>query len=120
MSDVSDHFSILTKIPDVNKPNERNKVFYRRSKLTPEKWQLFNTELKTTLGQNLNRGECLDPNSTADFIMSAYHSLIEKYMPIKTLSRRQKRFFNKPWITNGIKISIRTKNMMFKYLNSVG
>ena len=28
MSDVSDHFSILTKIPDVNKPNERNKVFF--------------------------------------------------------------------------------------------
>ena len=114
MSDVSDHFSILTKIPDANKPNERNKVFYRRSKLTPEKWQLFNTELKTTLGENLIRGECHDPNSTADFIMSTYHSLIEKYMPIKTLSRRQKRFFNKPWITKGIKISIRTKNMMFK------
>ena len=35
-------------------------------------------------------------------------------MPIKTLSRKQRRFFNKPWITKGIKISIRTKNKMFK------
>ena len=114
MSDVSDHFSILTKIPDADKPNERSKMFYRRSKLTSEKWEQFNLELKTILRQNIDRGKIVDPNSAADCIMSTYHSLIEKYMPIKSLSRKQKRFFNKPWITKGIKISIRTKNKMFK------
>ena len=35
-------------------------------------------------------------------------------MPIKTLSSKQRSFFNKPCTTKGIKISIRTKNKMFK------
>ena len=39
-------------------------------------------------------------------------------MPIKTLSRKQKRFYNKPWITKGLKISIRTKNIVFKLLKN--
>ena len=56
----------------------------------------------------------LDPNFLANSITKGYLLLIEKYMPIKSLSRKQKRFFNKPWITNGLKTSIKTKNKMFK------
>ena len=114
MSDASDHFGILTKIPDVNMPNEKNKIFYRRSKLSSKQWEQLNTELKSVLRQKFGQGITLNPNYAADCITITYHSLIEKYMPIKTLSRKQRRFFNKPWITKGIKISIRTKNKMFK------
>ena len=63
MSDVSDHFSMLTKIPDADKPNKRNKMFYRRSKLTSEKWEQFNNKLKTVLRQNLDRKKIINPNS---------------------------------------------------------
>ena len=95
-------------------PNEKNKIFYRRSKLSSKQWEQLNIELKSVLQQKFGQGITLNPNSAADYITNAYHSLIEKYMPIKTLSRKQRRFFNKPWITKGIKISIRTKNKMFK------
>ena len=39
-------------------------------------------------------------------------------MPVKPLSRKQRRFFNKPWITKGIKVSIKTKNKMFRICKS--
>lgn len=114
MSDASDHFSILTKVSDAAKPNEKNQIYYRRSKLSSQEWQQFNDELKSTLRQKLAYIDEADPNFSADCITNTYHSLIEKFMPIRTLSRKQKRFFNKPWITKGIRISIKTKNKMFK------
>ena len=53
MSDASDHFSILTKIPHQNKPNEKDKVYYRRSKLSPKEWKQFNSELNSILYEKL-------------------------------------------------------------------
>ena len=44
MSDASDHFSILTKVSDAAKPNEKNQIYYRRSKLSSQEWQQFNDE----------------------------------------------------------------------------
>ena len=35
MSDASDHFGILTKIPDVGKPNEKNKMCWSFPEVTP-------------------------------------------------------------------------------------
>ena len=99
MSDASDHFSILTKIPHENKPNEKDKVYYRRSKLSSHQWTQFNSELKSILLEKLSLNidtKKSDLNFCAHCITNAYHLLIEKYMPIKSLSRKQKRFFNKP------------------------
>jgi len=47
-------------------------------------------------------------------IIDAYHVLINKYMPERQYSRKQNHFFHKPWITKSLKISIRTKNRLFK------
>ena len=118
LSDASDHFSVITKVPDVNSYNEKSKLYYRRSKLSSSEWENFNSELKQILDQKLNCNALisLDPNSYAEHITNTYHALIEKFMPVKTLSRKQRRFFDKPWITKGLKISIRTKNKMFQLL----
>ena len=121
LSDASDHFSILTKVPDANKPNDKNQFFYRRSKLSSQEWTQFNNELKSILREKfayIKNKKDFNPNIAANLITNAYHILIEKFMPIKTLSRKQRRFFNKPWITKGIKISITTKNKMFKLSKS--
>ena len=121
LSDASDHFSILTKVPDANQPNDKNQFFYRRSKLSSQEWEQFNIELKYILREKLayiKNTNDFDQNAAANLIRNAYHHLIEKFMPIKTLSRKQKRFFNKPWITKGLKVSISTKNKMFKLSKS--
>ena len=39
---------------------------------------------------------------------------VYKHAPIKTLSKKEKKFRSKPWLTRGIITSIRTKNNMFK------
>ena len=93
MSDASDHFSILTKVPDADKPNEKNHIFYRKSRLSSHEWKQFNDKLKSELQQNLAFIDNYDPNFSANVITNVYHSLIEKFMPMKTLSRKQKRFF---------------------------
>ena len=117
MSDVSDHFGILTKINKTPKMFHEHPLFFRRSKLTDQEWEQFNKELKLNLDKDLstymNNTDC-DVNLFAESITSIYHDLIEKYMPIRTFSRKQKRFFHKPWISKGIKVSIRTKNNLFK------
>ena len=51
-----------------------------------------------------------DPNSLAECISGTFNILIEKFMPVKKMSRKRKSFLGKPWLTKGLKISIRTKN----------
>ena len=38
-------------------------------------------------------------NIWAEFIVNKYHELIDKYMPRRKFTKKQKRFFQKPWIT---------------------
>ena len=40
--------------------------------------------------------------------------LVEKHAPMKTLSKRKLKQFSKPWITIGLKKSIRVKNSLFQ------
>ena len=70
MSDASDYFEILTKIPDADKPNEKSKILYHRSKLSSKQWEQFNTELKTVLSQKFSQETCANRNSAADCVMA--------------------------------------------------
>ena len=46
-SDVSDHFSTLTKISGIPKNTDDDEVFYyRRSNLNEDEWKNFNLEIK--------------------------------------------------------------------------
>ena len=58
----------------------------------------------------VNNDKC--PNEIADKITNTYQSLIEKYMPLEKLSRKQKGFLEKPWITNEIKACIRKNDYL--------
>jgi hypothetical protein len=50
---------------------------------------------------------------------STITDIIDKHVPVKKLSKKQIKFYSKTWITPGIKISIKTKNKLFKkYLNN--
>ena len=51
-------------------------------------------------------------SSKTDFIVKTYNKLMNKYMPLKKLSRKETRYHFKPWYTKGIKISIRNENSL--------
>ena len=98
---VSDHFGTITKIKGALYSVDCQNTYYRKTNLRPHEWECFNAELNYTLQNRLfylQWDGCLDENSYANCIVSTYHDLIEKYMPLKRLTRKQKRFHGKPWL----------------------
>ena len=115
MSDVSDHFSTLTKIIDIDKSESVKDIFYHKSNLNQREWLEFNDELAKALGKILMpQNMCVDANAIAKRIVDAYNSIINKFMPLKKLPIQQKRAIIKPWITKGLKVSIKKKNNLFQ------
>ena len=116
ISDASDHFSTLTKIHGAKTHrNEEPDIYRRKTNLSDIEWGNFNAELNLNLHQKLSHlSQPYDVNHIADQISGVYKDLIDKYMPLKKLTRREKRFFKKPWITRAIQASIAKKNILFR------
>lgn len=120
LSDVSDHYSTLTKIDRFQKRNVKGDVYSRKRNLSDPEWDEFNKDLNKILTKNChspdqNRDNNIDVNSYADNITDSYMSLIDKYMPLRKLSRKEKKFLDRPWITKGLKVSIAKKMI---YINN--
>ena len=95
----------------------QKKVVYKRKKtLNNVEKENFNKDLELIL----NRNHCFDANSpyTIDeqttYLITSYQSLIDKYMPLKKLSKREKSFMCKPWITRGIRKSMAVRDKLRK------
>ena len=52
-SDVSDHYSTLTKISGLHTKNENKDIYHRKTNLSDEQWTLFKSELQYNLACNL-------------------------------------------------------------------
>ena len=109
MADISDHFGTLSKIEGVLKKSDTPEIFYRNVNLSDSQWREFNSELECSLGKNIPFQHLLNSNYLAKYITSTYQDVIEKFMPLKKLSKKQTEHFDKPWITSGFKISIAKK-----------
>ena len=111
ISDVSDHFSqfcIFRSARDRIKPAKR-------------KMRDFTNFDRDSFTQDLNQIDwqsiIANGNNDIDYIFSSFYSkynkIMNKHVPIKQISRRQLERFSKPWITQGIRVSIKTKNKLF-------
>jgi len=56
-----------------------------------------------------------DINQMFDSFYSVVNATIDKHVPLKKLSKREAKFKSKPWITQGIGKSIKTKNKLFEH-----
>ena len=54
-----------------------------------------------------------DINQIFDSFYSAINTTIDKHAPLKKLSKKEAKFQSKPWISQGIRKSIKTKNKLF-------
>lgn len=56
-------------------------------------------------------------NSLTQDVLTIFHNklntLINKHAPMKIMSNRKAKQFSKPWITEGLRISIRIKNKLY-------
>ena len=119
LSDVSDHFSTLTKITSIRNYYKKEKDIYKR------KFKINETEKRNLLydlgtffnSQPIQRLQGC-PNVMANIITQVYQNIINKYFPLKKVSKKALKFITKPWFTKGIKTSIANKNILrFKLKN---
>ena len=113
LSDVSDHFATLTKIKGIGISHKHEKIYRRNTNLSEQEQKKFNDEIDKILSEKIVFGNDSDPNKIADEIVKIFHYVIDKYMPLKKLTRKQTRFYHKPWITPALKVSIAKKNNLF-------
>ena len=110
LADLSDHFPnflILNKYTSSNKT-----VVYKRDYTNCDMSALVNemnmVDWSITLSQNN------DVNAMFDSFYLKISQVIDKHVPLKKLTKNEIKFNSKPWITPGLKVSIRKKNRLFK------
>jgi len=110
ISDISDHYSqfCITALDSRhNAPiNRKIRTYSKNAKIQ------FTKEL-----QKINLEEIIDKAQNIDEKFSLFYrkinKIVNKVAPIKTLSKRMAKKFSKPWITTGIRESIKVKNDLF-------
>ena len=111
--DISDHFPILAIISE-NNTNERlikssNKQFrIRNMKNFEESSFLKDLEL------NLNFTITENSEENFDIFLKSFTEIINKRAPFRTLTRKEVRMKNKPWINKALLSQIKLKNRLYK------
>ena len=113
---LTDHYAIMRKIGKIEKLGKKLPIFLYRNKknFCPEAFSdNLNRELGNLISNNLplNRDNF---NKAFDQFVNLIAKIIDKHAPLQRLSRKQKKFASKPWITKGILISIWKKNATFR------
>ena len=95
-SSISDHFSCLSKIKGLCMKKSSNLTIYRRKKrLGEDEIANLNSDLMQEFQWNSAVSEQKSMNDIASYVVKTYQHLMDKYMPLKKLSRKEKRFFHK-------------------------
>ena len=112
-SAISDHFSVFTKLKNMkSKHIPKTDVYTRKKILSQVEITNFNNELQTKIN-NLNFDNT-NVHELAEQLVDIYKDLIDKYMPLRKLSRKEKSFWFKPWLTRGIITSMNTRDALHR------
>jgi len=106
VSDISDHFTqfcITSSVKPCIRPVKRKIRDY--SKFSSSN---FNEVIQTSLAIRNDR----DIDQEFSCFFRKLNKLIDKHAPLKRISKRKNKQFSKPWITRGLKKSIKIKNKL--------
>jgi len=111
ISDVSDHFSQFCLLTSAKvKSIDKKKKVRDYSKFSKDTF-------KRDLSQVNWDGLVANNNNNVDKIFSSFYKklnkIINKHAPFKILSKRKQKQFSRPWITTGIRTSIKVKNKLY-------
>ena len=112
ITDVSDHFSqfcILTSTRDKIKQKQIKKRDL--SHFNPDS---LNSDLATIDWSCIIKTQANNVHELFSTFYRNFNKIINKHAPIKTLSQRRIKQFSKPWITKGIRTSIKEKNRLYQ------
>ena len=111
--DISDHLANFSFL-DIKTPSIKDRPYIRL--FTEKRIKLFKENLNSenSLIENCNLTEI---DTTYDIFSNNYQRLFNNYFPYVKQSRKS--FRDKPYITSGLKVSIKYKHKLFKkYLNN--
>ena len=80
----------------------------------------FIMELRVNLATKISTRNDADVNTNANDLVNVIKILLDKYLHLTKLSRKESKYYYKPWITKGIKVSIRKRYALFKKLRATG
>ena len=111
ISDISDHFSQFCILKSM-----RDKIQIKKTKVRD--FSRFSRDSFEADLSNVNWNALLNKRTCdADDLFSSFYNkfnkLINKHAPMKTISNRKAKKLSKPWITKGIRISIKVKNKLY-------
>ena len=111
VSDISDHFSQFCLLPsfDLRSSAQILKNKYRNFSSFSE--EAFINDLQQTEWDNSSNANDVDKLFTSYF--NKINRIINKHVPLKTISQQKAKQMLKPWITKGILNSIRRKNQFY-------
>ena len=112
--DISDHMPVVCEIKCLMNKNE---LCYQKSVQDFSKFDVgvFLNDLRRNLGKlkmSITKGE--DINECWNEFESVFGSTVFYHAPIKILNKKDQKLKAKPWISKGIIVSIKKKNLMFK------
>ena len=108
ISGISDHLPQFA-IFETNKTNERTVKQLRNWHSLNE--PAFIEDFEKIKWKEILKLECLDPDLSFETFITTINHLIEKHIPLKTISKRK--LTSKPWITN-IQKSISQRDRLLK------
>jgi hypothetical protein len=63
---------------------------------------------------NMETSNDSNPTEVFDIFHSKLSSIVDKHIALQYLSKKELKHFDKPWITSGIRMSIKLKNNYYK------
>ena len=111
VSDISDHFSQFCVCRSLGRKIKPRKIVSRdTSKFSEEKFvnDLSQLHWESILSESSN-----DVNKSFSTFYNKLNRIVNKHASINTVSKRKAKQLNKPWITRGLRISIKKKNELF-------
>ena len=111
VSDVTDHFMQFCIFHSGKKrtipPRQKNRDYSRFSE------GIFHFELSQIEWDSIINDNQNDIDRTFSIFFNTLNKLVNKHAPLKPVSKRQANRFMKPWITKGLRKSIKIKNALF-------
>ena len=111
VSDISDHFSQFCVLKSVKDKVKVNKFKVRNfSRFSAE---CFNTEVSQVDWKAIVEKNSCDVNNLFSSFYNKFNKLVNKHAPMKIISNRKAKQLSKPWITQGLRTSIKIKNKLY-------
>ena len=108
ISDLTDHFLQFCILNPSNDLDLRSKKCYPVTSLIIQRQNILNE-----LSQLDLVGAVSGLNDLNKSFSVFYNKLLSKHAPFKPISKRKKKSFFKPWVTKGIRKSIKIKNNLY-------